>query len=178
MPPIKVAIRIRPEQDSLIEDFSCTEGDGIIRITVLGQKHEFNFEQVFNGDASQEEVFNRCAVPVCRDVIQGFNGSILAYGQTGAGKTHTMSGSQELSDYNRDRGLCMRTASHLFELARRSPDSISIRLSVLEVHNENLIDLLREPTKHNTNHIQGSAIGGEIHPAAAPLTTTIPKLNI
>jgi hypothetical protein len=165
MPTVRVAIRARPEQtESVLKDFKLG-ATGSIHLTAGGQKHEFAFDHIFPSDATQEEVFNVCAVPICNGVLEGFNGSIFAYGQTGAGKTHTMSGPSEKDDYDydRDRGLCMRVASYLFELSRRLTDTVSIRLSILEIYNEQLIDLLREP----------QPVGPSF-----PLGPTAPKLNI
>ena len=45
--------------------------------------------------SEQEEIFAETAYPVCENVIQGYNGTIFAYGQTGCGKTHTMMGTYE-----------------------------------------------------------------------------------
>jgi|TARA_B110000977_G_scaffold92313_1_gene122350 hypothetical protein len=51
----------------------------------------FEFDTILH-DASQESVFTQCASEVCENVLGGYNGTVFAYGQTGAGKTFTMSG--------------------------------------------------------------------------------------
>ena len=43
-------------------------------------------------NASQEDVYSSCARELVTRVLDGYNATILAYGQTGAGKTHTMTG--------------------------------------------------------------------------------------
>ena len=58
---------------------------------------EFEFDQVLNEQASQYEVFNGTCRSLCSAVLNGYNGTILAYGATGAGKTHTMIGASEHS---------------------------------------------------------------------------------
>jgi hypothetical protein len=141
MPSVKVAIRTRPEEyESLLDSFDTAGSHGGINL----KEHKFTFDKVFAANATQEEVFNSCAVGICNDVLEGFNGTIFAYGQTGAGKTHTMSGPVDMANYEEDRGLCMRTAAYLFGRARKMSDTISIRLSVLEIYNEQLYDLLHE----------------------------------
>ncbi len=151
MPTVRVAIRSRPESaEQSMKDFSMQGQTGSLHLSVGGQRHEFTFDHLFGSSATQEDIFNTCAVPICKDVLDGFNGSIFAYGQTGAGKTHTMSGPVDVEDYDKDRGLCMRVSSYLFANARKLPDTVSIRLSIMEIYNEQLIDLLREPVAAST----------------------------
>ena len=52
------------------------------------------FDAVFDEECSQRQLYDVCAAPVVQSVLEGYNGTIFAYGQTGAGKTHTMYGSQ------------------------------------------------------------------------------------
>jgi hypothetical protein len=111
MPRITVGIRVKPEEQSeIIKSFSHRDsaptqtqtdgkssssggggggGGGIIEISANGAKHEFAFDHIFGADVSQEEVFSTCARGVLDSVMDGFNGTLFAYGQTGAGKTHT-----------------------------------------------------------------------------------------
>lgn len=88
MPRITVCIRVKPEEESdLIPSFghhSTAEG-GTIDITASGSKHAFLFDHIFDAAVGQEEVFNKCACGVIDSVLEGFNGTLFAYGQTGAG---------------------------------------------------------------------------------------------
>ena len=88
MPRISVCIRVKPEEESeLIPSFSHhsnSEG-GTIDITASGSKHSFVFDHIFDAQVRQEEVFSRCASGVIDSVLEGFNGTLFAYGQTGAG---------------------------------------------------------------------------------------------
>lgn len=54
--------------------------------------HQFSFDHVFGSSTKQKQIFEEMGMPVVNNVLRGFNGSILAYGQTGTGKTHTMEG--------------------------------------------------------------------------------------
>lgn len=71
-------------------------------------------------------------------VLDGYNVCIFAYGQTGTGKTFTMEGTEE------NRGVNYRTLEELFKIAgeRKETFSYSISVSVLEVYNEQIRDLL------------------------------------
>lgn len=53
---------------------------------------EFIFNQVFDQDSSQDEIFEGVAKNVVNNCLDGYNGTIFAYGQTGSGKTYTISG--------------------------------------------------------------------------------------
>jgi hypothetical protein len=174
MPRIRVAVRLKPETaDNLLESLAVRKhpsqqsqqsaanvsnsssagtaaagggggGLDVLELAVEGQRYDFSYDRVFDEFTTQEKVFEECAVMISDDVIEGYNGCIFAYGQTGAGKTYTMSG--PTSNEYTQRGLVTRTISYLFEKSRQlAPfgDNISLRLSVLEIYNEALIDLLR-----------------------------------
>lgn len=55
--------------------------------------HNFNFDRTFDVNATQADVYTYAAKPVVDSVLEGFNGTVFAYGQTASGKTHTMEGS-------------------------------------------------------------------------------------
>jgi len=52
----------------------------------------FTFDSVYDWNSEQAAIFAETAYPVCENVIQGYNGTIFAYGQTGTGKTFTITG--------------------------------------------------------------------------------------
>jgi kinesin family member 6/9 len=67
-------------------------------------------------------------------VVQGYNGTILCYGQTGAGKTFTMTGSSTEYKY---RGIVPRAVAQVYhEIADRFDQAITIRISYVEIYNE------------------------------------------
>ena len=78
------------------------------------------------------------ASPMVVSVLDGYNVCIFAYGQTGTGKTFTMEGSED------NRGVNYRTLEQLFKIAeeRRETFVYDISVSVLEVYNEQIRDLL------------------------------------
>jgi kinesin family protein C2/C3 len=98
---------------------------------------KFNFDHVFAPESSQEEVFAEVA-PLVRSVLDGYNVCVFAYGQTGAGKTHTMQGSAAAP------GVNVRALHDLFALAseRHATAAVSIAVSMCEIYNEKVRDLL------------------------------------
>lgn len=51
---------------------------------------KYNFDRVFDPDSIQKDVYEQAVFPIIESVLEGFNGTVLAYGQTSSGKTHTM----------------------------------------------------------------------------------------
>ncbi|RTG86340.1 kinesin family member 6/9, partial [Schistosoma bovis] len=104
---------------------------------ILAMNYKFN--KIFYHN-SQEEIYQITASHLINDALIGINGTILCYGQIGAGKTYTMSG---LSQIYNDRGIIPRSIGHLFEeIQKRSTLSITVKLSYIEIYNEQIIDLL------------------------------------
>ncbi|XP_039609642.1 kinesin-like protein KIF9 isoform X1 [Polypterus senegalus] len=91
-------------------------------------------------DVSQEEVYDEVARNVVLKALDGYNGTIMCYGQTGAGKTYTMTGATETY---KQRGIIPRAIQQVFkEIENRSEQEITVRISFLEIYNESLSDLL------------------------------------
>ncbi|XP_028298917.1 kinesin-like protein KIF18A isoform X2 [Gouania willdenowi] len=98
----------------------------------------FIFDHVFNETSTQEEIFENTTKGVLDGLMNGFNCTVFAYGATGAGKTHTMLGSQY------DPGVMYRTMSELFKRMddAKEEKEFSVAFSYLEVYNEQVRDLL------------------------------------
>ena len=80
-------------------------------------------------EAGQDQVFDECGRSQISHVLEGYNATLMAYGQTGAGKSYTMTGSSAHFD---ERGIIPRAVSHLFkEVASRPELNIRIRCITL-----------------------------------------------
>ncbi|XP_027438996.1 kinesin-like protein KIF9 isoform X4 [Zalophus californianus] len=91
-------------------------------------------------NASQDLVYETVAKDVVAQALNGYNGTIMCYGQTGAGKTYTMTGATE--NY-KHRGILPRALQQVFRMiAERPTHAITVRVSYLEIYNESLFDLL------------------------------------
>jgi len=109
---------------------------------VNNQPHEwsFTFDGVLGPHASQEGVYDAAARDVVESVLQGFNGTVLAYGQTGAGKTYSITG--PLNSYE-SRGITPRAIAHLFRAIEARPDmAYNLSLSYCEIYNGQLCGAL------------------------------------
>ncbi|CAK0865132.1 unnamed protein product [Prorocentrum cordatum] len=102
--------------------------------------YQFKLDHVLDMKTTQEEVFDLVAKPVIEDVLNGINGTIFAYGQSGSGKTFTITGGAERYA---DRGLIPRTIAYLFEAFRQRHDATyRLHVSYLEIYNNEGYDLL------------------------------------
>jgi kinesin family protein 5 len=98
---------------------------------------------VFDTSATQAEVYDYAAASVIDSVIEGFNGTIFAYGQTASGKTHTMEGEigEKLGEQS---GIIPRMVMHVFNSISKAYENIEFRIkvSLTELYMEKLRDLL------------------------------------
>jgi kinesin family protein 3/17 len=86
-------------------------------------------------------VFNETARPIVDSVLQGYNGTIFAYGQTGTGKTFTMEG---VIDRPELRGIMPSSFQYIFDALQNAPKEVEflVRASFMEIYMEDLFDLL------------------------------------
>eukprot|EP00753_Platysulcus_tardus_P000844 PLAT10746.2.p1 GENE.PLAT10746.2~~PLAT10746.2.p1 ORF type:complete len:779 (+),score=278.38 PLAT10746.2:1118-3454(+) len=145
---VKVFVRTRPvaeEATSLTINAREKTLSVISRRDTVGtakrEVWDFQFDAVMR-NATQEAVFQSCAAELVEDVVSGFNATLMAYGQTGAGKTHTMSGP---SGAYESRGIMPRCVQALFKRVEEVGDSsctYKVSLSYLEIYKEHIYDLL------------------------------------
>lgn len=105
------------------------------------QPKTFTFDTVFGPDCKQVDVYNTCARPIVDSVLEGYNGTIFAYGQTGTGKTFTMEGIRTVPE---KRGIIPNSFAHVFGFISKSEGNVQflVRVSYLEIYNEEVRDLL------------------------------------
>ncbi|XP_067655828.1 kinesin heavy chain-like [Haliotis asinina] len=110
---------------------------GKFRATV---RHEYYFDRVFDVSDTQETVFDGVAREIINGFLNGYNGTMFAYGQTGTGKTYTVEGSARRYS---DRGLAPRALSMIYKsLEQRSDEDITVHISYMEIYQEVAYDLL------------------------------------
>ncbi|KAK9824688.1 hypothetical protein WJX72_012423 [[Myrmecia] bisecta] len=104
----------------------------------------FTFDAVFDWNSTQQEVYEDTAKPIVESVMEGYNGTVFAYGQTGTGKTHTMDGSAE------QRGIIPHSFNQVFDAIslHSEEQQYLVRASFLEIYNEEIRDLLSKNPKN------------------------------
>ncbi|KAK9284924.1 hypothetical protein L1049_024105 [Liquidambar formosana] len=120
-----------------VVDFDAAKDGDLGILTGASTKKIFKFDRVYTPKDDQVDVFAD-ASPLVVSVLDGYNVCIFAYGQTGTGKTFTMEGTEQR------RGVNYRTLEQLFKISRERRENFTydISVSVLEVYNEQIRDLL------------------------------------
>ncbi|XP_076452812.1 kinesin-like protein KIF22 [Babylonia areolata] len=168
---VKVVIRVRPP---LVTDSKVCVGTAGNKVEIFNHRNirenlQYEFSSVYDKTSGQREIFEACVRPLLGHAIKGENVSIFAYGPTGAGKTHTMLGTEG------DPGMIPRVIHTLFHKLTSSASSSAstaakagaaaaplqshkVSFSYLEIYNEKVQDLLnpsetdlpiREDGSHN-----------------------------
>ncbi|KAK9235877.1 P-loop containing nucleoside triphosphate hydrolase protein [Lipomyces kononenkoae] len=148
---IKVVARFRPQNAAEVQQ----GGSGIVSFAgkdtcIIETKDvggNFTFDRVFPMESKQSDVFNFSIKSTVDDILNGYNGTVFAYGQTGAGKSYTMMGP---SIEGPQRGIIPRIVEQIFASIMQSPAEIeyTVRVSYMEIYMERIKDLL-QPSMDN-----------------------------
>nr|XP_019943376.1 PREDICTED: kinesin-like protein KIF9 [Paralichthys olivaceus] len=107
-------------------------------------------------NVSQEEMYDRVCRPVVQGALDGYNGTVMCFGQTGAGKTYTLTGSTK--SYQQ-RGFIPRALQQVFQdMKKRTDSSFSVHVSFMEIYNETLFDLLSQVQDSSPPSPQGIVV--------------------
>ncbi|KAK4291809.1 hypothetical protein Pmani_035388 [Petrolisthes manimaculis] len=150
---VRVVVRVRPLSEREVhgghttivqsDDLNCS----LLVTNPAAQAGEppkvFTFDSVFGHDSKQVDVYNLAARPIVENVLEGYNGTIFAYGQTGTGKTFTMEGVRSVSEL---KGIIPNSFAHIFGHIAKAEEGkkFLVRVSYLEIYNEEVRDLLRQ----------------------------------
>ena len=136
---VKVALLIRPllaDERAAGQNVCLRKVEGKPEVALDGAGG-FKFDHVSGPDEPVDVVFERCVLnSILANVLQGFNGTVLAYGQTRSGKTHAM-GSGALR--GAPSGLIQLAVAALFE---RLPEGTTVHASFTQIYCEEVHDLL------------------------------------
>ncbi|WZZ17530.1 hypothetical protein YC2023_110619 [Brassica napus] len=150
---VRVSVRVRPRNGEELKsdaDFAdLVELQPEIKRLKLRKNNwnseSYRFDEVFTDTASQKRVYEGVAKPVVEGVLSGYNGTIMAYGQTGTGKTYTVG--KIGKDDAAERGIMVRALEDILASAS-SASSVSVEISYLQLYMETIQDLLA-PEKSN-----------------------------
>jgi len=112
----------------------------------------FEYDSVIGHQCTQQEVYERSGSfqSVTQDIFKGYNVTLLAYGQTGAGKTFTMGTVIGDAQDDENAGILPRACQDLFSTIQSKCDgNATVELSYLEIYNEEIRDLLSDATPSN-----------------------------
>ncbi|KAJ3298147.1 Kinesin-like protein kif22 [Borealophlyctis nickersoniae] len=148
---VKVVVRVRPAKQGA--EVCAVVGDGTV--TIPKPYHDngsktYSFDKVFGPEATQSSIFGEVE-PIIREVFEGRNATVFAYGQSGAGKTHTMDAhsltgpaSNPTVVLNKENaGITFRAVEFLFEHIRKTGLDAQVFASFMENYNDEVYDLLK-----------------------------------
>ncbi|XP_023818936.1 kinesin-like protein KIF11 isoform X2 [Oryzias latipes] len=164
---IQVVVRCRPfntvERKSSYGVIDCDQNRKEVNVKTGGlndkaARKTYTFDMVFGPAAKQIDVYRSVVCPILDEVIMGYNCTVFAYGQTGTGKTFTMEGERSQDEqftWEEDplAGIIPRTLHQIFEKLSENGTEFSVKVSLLEIYNEELFDLL-SPTEDVTERLQ------------------------
>jgi hypothetical protein len=162
---LRVAVRARPlQQDELTDYKTCKEcvsytSDG--RAVLVG-KRIFAFDRVYGPMVGQEDVYLDCVKPLVDSCCAGYNATVLAYGQTGSGKTFTMGCGKNVPLLpETELGILPRAIRQLYSSIeeRSSEAEFLIKCAFVEIHNEEIKDLLHPATPSKSISVREDAHG-------------------
>ena len=163
--PFKVCVRIRPflpkeipnynnenQEKNIIPRSIFSHKDNILTVQDLRfeirNEKVFFFDQIFDEENNNKDVFDKSIKPMIDNLIEGYNSTILAYGITGTGKTHTIFG--DYNDENTEKGIVINAINYLFNQINflkeknENEKNYIVKVSYLEIYNETVIDLLNK----------------------------------
>ncbi|KAI9082692.1 hypothetical protein K1719_035266 [Acacia pycnantha] len=166
---VRVAVRLRPRNaEEMVADADyadCVELQPELKRLKL-RKHNwdsetYEFDEVLTEFASQKRVYEVVARPVVESVLDGYNGTIMAYGQTGTGKTYTLGRLGE--EDTAARGIMVRAMEDILAVVSLETDSVSV--SYLQLYMETIQDLL-DPANDNISIVEDPKTGDVSLPGA------------
>ncbi|XP_010552749.1 PREDICTED: kinesin-like protein KIN-1 isoform X2 [Tarenaya hassleriana] len=171
MSNVTVCARFRPLSSKEKRDQGnsvCVKGIDNETFVFKDEKEEesiFTLDRVFHEDSAQAAVYQFLALPIVRDAVNAINGTIITYGQTGAGKTYSMEGPGIQDSNEHKKGLIPRVVDGMFEHISSSKGiaKYAIKLSMVEIYMEkvrDLLDISKENIQIKENRGQGILLSG------------------
>ena len=118
--------------------------------------YRFNFDRIFPPSSTQQDIYDFGVKGIIESVLDGYNGTVLAYGQTSSGKTYTMQGEM---DEERRQGIIPRMINHVFKyIYQNEGTDFMIKVSMIEIYQEKIRDLF-DCSRNNLNIREDSIKG-------------------
>ena len=143
---VKVICRFRPmnelEKTNGNEQVCVFTSQTSLQFNSTREKNQysFNFDRIFPPSSTQEDIYSFGVKDIIDSVLDGYNGTVLAYGQTSSGKTYTMHGEM---DSIHTQGIIPRMINHVFNyIHEQEGTEFMIKVSMIEIYQEKIRDLL------------------------------------
>lgn len=160
---VQVVLRCRPLSDdeqkvNVSRAVSCNEHKR--EVTVLQSlannkqvDRVFTFDKVFGPKSQQRSIYDQAISPIVNEVLEGFNCTVFAYGQTGTGKTYTMEGGMRTKggELPAEAGVIPRAVRQIFDTLEAQNADYNMKVTFLELYNEEITDLLAPEDNSRTS---------------------------
>ncbi|KAM7367519.1 hypothetical protein PAMP_013810 [Pampus punctatissimus] len=166
---VKVCVRVRPliareesdgsEDTKPVQLFWKADRKSIHQVDDGNSTKSFSFDRVFIAEETTNQLYQDIAKPLVVSTVEGYNGTIFAYGQTSSGKTFTMMGSDRIP------GVIPLAVEDVFQTIKNCPKKeFLLRVSYMEIYNETVTDLLVDSWKRKPLEVR-EAINKNIYVA-------------
>nr|AMS24215.1 kinesin 5b protein [Marsilea vestita] len=148
---VQVVVRCRPFNDDELRlngphVVMCNEARREVTVTTKLLDRMFTFDKVFGQQAQQKDLYDQAIAPIVNEVLEGYNCTVFAYGQTGTGKTYTMEGparkSKNAGELPTEAGVIPRAVQQIFHTLESQHAEYNMKVTFLELYNEEITDLL------------------------------------
>ncbi|CAL1290201.1 unnamed protein product [Larinioides sclopetarius] len=177
---VKVVVRCRPMSEkegsaNYQKVVKLYPDRGGVEVQMKSQNTKyFTFDAVYDG-GNQADIYDEVFRPLVDSVISGFNGTVIAYGQTGAGKTYTMEG--QLGDHEKE-GVIPNSFRHIFShIARSENTQFLVSASYLEIYQEEVRDLLSPDPKRKLEVRERNDTGVYVRDLSVIVCKTVEELE-
>ncbi|PHU10070.1 Kinesin-1-like protein PSS1 [Capsicum chinense] len=188
MSSMKVCVLFRPLNSKELSEFGDAvsvqgiNSDSFIIKDEKEQEFEFTFDRVFYQGSEQADIYEFLALPIVQGAVDAINGTIITYGQTGAGKTYSMEGPSIVDCENKKKGLLQRVVDGLFDAIVNSekPSKYTIKLSMVEIYMEkvrDLFDLSKDNIQIKESKVHGIILNGATEVAISNSTEALQSLS-
>jgi len=153
---------------------------GEVRLKKVGGNEppkEFTFDSVYDSNAKQEEIYTNSAFPIVSNVLEGYNGTIFAYGQTGTGKTFTMEGLDSPAEMNGVMPRAFETVFSHIQCDDPEKRQYLVRASYMELYKEDIRDLLSPNPKQKLELHEKPDSGVYVKDLTTTVVTSVQELK-
>ncbi|KAL0460644.1 UNVERIFIED_CONTAM: Kinesin-like protein KIN-5D [Sesamum latifolium] len=141
--PVVIAMRIG-KKSVLFRILLISRLIGLSSLTRFALSSCTFLNNVFGPSSQQKDLYDQAVWPIVFEVLEGYNCTIFAYGQTGTGKTYTMEGGarKKNGEFPSDAGVIPRAVRQIFDILEAQSAEYSMKVTFLELYNEEITDLL------------------------------------
>ncbi|XP_037025615.1 kinesin-like protein Nod isoform X2 [Bradysia coprophila] len=157
---VKVLIRERITSNS--DQGSAIRHCDLVKNRIFVEDRPFTVGKVFRSTATQEDVYASIE-PLVQKFLQGYSCNVMAYGQSGTGKSFTM-GLQSDNFENSSCGIVPRALREIMEFTSIPDNETTVEISFFEIYNEKVFDLLSDKTDEHINTKGSKFTGGVKRP--------------